>query len=520
MNHWADSIAQQIINLRPDKNIYVCAAGISPSGSVHIGNFRDIATVFFVGRALREQGKKVRLLFSWDEFDRFRKVPANVHKSFDQYIGKPYTAIPDPFGCHESYARHFEQEFEQSIVRFGIQLDFRYQTVEHQSGKYCENIILALKKRKQIYDILSKNRTQQASDEERELYYPIHIYCHACNKDTTKVTSLSSDCHELTYHCKCGHTSNIDLTKGGQFKLPWKVDWPMRWKHEQVDFEPGGKDHATPGGSYTVSKQISQEIFDYQPPIFQGYEFVGITGLTSKMSGSSGKAITPGELLKIYQPEILLWYFAKYSPTKAFSISLDEEILRQYDEFDRALTTFKENKAVDQAKRNIELSLIDGHEIITVPFRQLASFSTIIKGNTEALTNIFDRLGTPFTSSQFNDRLEKASYWLNTYCPESVVSLKETPNKAYFETLNPVEQQWIRNLYKKITEKNMTFEELTVMLYDIPKDQSLSEDINKTNQRRFFLIIYQLLIGKDTGPRLATFLQALDPQKISFLFDF
>ena len=43
--HWSDEIAQRIIKKRPDKEEYVCAAGISPSGSIHIGNFRDIAAL-------------------------------------------------------------------------------------------------------------------------------------------------------------------------------------------------------------------------------------------------------------------------------------------------------------------------------------------------------------------------------------------------------------------------------------------------------------------------------------------
>ncbi|MBQ4341197.1 MAG: hypothetical protein II756_01690, partial [Clostridia bacterium] len=38
--HWSYEIAKKIIERRPDKKEYVCAAGISPSGSVHIGNFR------------------------------------------------------------------------------------------------------------------------------------------------------------------------------------------------------------------------------------------------------------------------------------------------------------------------------------------------------------------------------------------------------------------------------------------------------------------------------------------------
>ena len=69
-----------------------------------------------------------------------------------------------------------------------------------------------------------------------------------------------------------------------------------------MDFEPGGKDHASPGGSYDTSRVISQKIFGYEAPLFQGYEFIGIKGATGKMSGSSGLNLTPDTLLKLYQP--------------------------------------------------------------------------------------------------------------------------------------------------------------------------------------------------------------------------
>lgn len=56
--HWSEKIADTIIAKNPNKEEYVCAAGISPSGSIHIGNFRDIATSLFVVKALRKKGKK------------------------------------------------------------------------------------------------------------------------------------------------------------------------------------------------------------------------------------------------------------------------------------------------------------------------------------------------------------------------------------------------------------------------------------------------------------------------------
>ena len=176
--HWSEEIAQRIISRKPDKEEYVCAAGISPSGSIHIGNFRDIATSYFVVKALRKMGKKAKLLFSWDEFDRLRKVPVNVaavDSDMEKYIGKPYVDVPDAFGCCENYAKHFQNEFESSIKRFGIDMDYRYQSQMYRSGEYAKYVIHALKNRGRIFDILDSFRTQDAAEGEREAYYPVSI---------------------------------------------------------------------------------------------------------------------------------------------------------------------------------------------------------------------------------------------------------------------------------------------------------------------------------------------------------
>ena len=57
--HWADIMADRIIREKGEKDMYTCASGITPSGTVHIGNFREIITVELVVRALRERGKNV-----------------------------------------------------------------------------------------------------------------------------------------------------------------------------------------------------------------------------------------------------------------------------------------------------------------------------------------------------------------------------------------------------------------------------------------------------------------------------
>ncbi|MBR5927173.1 MAG: hypothetical protein IKZ79_01840, partial [Spirochaetia bacterium] len=83
--HWADITADKIIRerkqfLNDKKTKYVCASGITPSGTVHIGNFREIISVELVVRALRQKGADVRFIYSWDDYDVFRKVPKNMPK--------------------------------------------------------------------------------------------------------------------------------------------------------------------------------------------------------------------------------------------------------------------------------------------------------------------------------------------------------------------------------------------------------------------------------------------------------
>ena len=211
--HWSDKIAEEIIKNNPSKEEYVCAAGISPSGSIHIGNFRDIATSLFVVRALERQGKKARLLFSWDEYDRLRKVPKNVGeitKDFDKYIGYPYVDIPNPFDTEEkTYAGYFEKEFEESIAKFGIKLDYRHQAEMYRSGKYKAHIITALEKRGEIFDILDEFRTQNAEEGEKEAYYPVSIYCPMCHRDTTKIISYNDESKVAQYTCKCGNEYGV-----------------------------------------------------------------------------------------------------------------------------------------------------------------------------------------------------------------------------------------------------------------------------------------------------------------------
>jgi len=518
--HWSDEVALQLIDRNPDKDLFVLAAGISPSGIVHFGNFRDVATIYLVAKGLQKSGKKTKLLFSWDDYDRFRKVPKNLPedriKEYEGYIGNPCSEVPDPNGCHSSYAEHYEKEFEDSLVKIGMIFDvIRYQSDEYKSGRYREGIITALKNRKEIYDIMQDFKTQEHSNEERVTYYPLSVYCNECGKDNTEITKLSDDCSIVNYKCTCGNVSEIDIYKQSNFKLPWKVDWPMRWMAEEIDFEPGGKDHASPQGSYQVSRIISEKIFNYKEPMFQGYEFIGIKGLTGKMSGSSGLSINLEELLRIYPPEIVWWIYAKKAPNEAFDISLGNDVPRIYGEFDKLYNKYYEDTdSLDEnTKRVMDIILANTKKIVNPPFNILVTLYSISNEKVDLIEEMFQKIGMNFTVDDLQDRLSKVSYWLKNYSPNMLIKLKTEPDFEYFNTLDDEIKGWISS-FCSLIKVNSNPDELTSKLYEIPKKEFLDEKTNKSNQLLFFKAMYRLLIGQDRGPMLSTLILALGAKNI------
>ncbi len=512
MSHWAFEIAEKIINTRPNKEEYVCACGISPSGSVHIGNFRDVATSYFVAKALVAKGKKAKLLLSWDDFDRLRKVPTNISsvvEGFETNIGKPYTMIDDPFGTSESYGLHFEHEFEQALIEMGIDLEIKRQTKNYTSGKYVEGIKKSLKNRKEIYDIIMKFKTQEASDADREEYYPISVYCEKSLKDNTKVLKYDEETEELTFYCQdCGCEHVVNVNDYRLIKLVWKVDWPMRWQYEGVDFEPGGIDHASANGSYDVAKEISREIFGYEAPFFQGYGWLGIRGLGS-MHSSTGNNITPARVLQVYEPEIVKWLFAKYKPEDSFDFAFDDVVIRHYSEYDKLLSRAKEGNVLENEKELLSLLFGDNLPQAKTPFGNLVSIAPVVNFNIQMLRASLAKAGVEFEENSEN-RVEKAKNWINLYNPDKEFKLLGSFNGEYFGNMTSEEKEVLHKLKEFLANSESTEKEIQQYLYDIINDASLTKKENVARQNQNFKNIYNMLFGTDNGPRLYLFLSAVD----------
>ncbi|ANX11430.1 lysine--tRNA ligase [Fictibacillus arsenicus] len=513
--HWAYRIAEELIRKHPNHDTFVCASGISPSGSVHIGNFREVVTTYFVVKALQQMGKKTRFIFSWDDFDRFRKVPKNLDPSFEQYIGMPYAEIPCPFGCHSTYAEHFEKEFEESLLQFGIVPEFIYQSEEYRAKRYNVQILHVLENRKQIYDILMAYKTAKPNEQERENFYPVNVYCDRCRKDTVSITSFQ-ECH-LSYTCSCGHSNTVEIMEATNMKLNWKVDWPMRWMVENVVFEPGGRDHSSETGSYRVSKEIAIEIFYHQAPTYKPYEFISIKGTGEKMSSSSGNNITPEELLRVYTPEIILFMFAKYQPNSAFHIGLDEDVIRNYTEYER----FREVDPA-QLKEEIKAALyfsVKKEKLLNGPkFAQVASILPLVNFDALLVKDVLNRIGEAFSLDEIQKVCERAEYWLRNWCPEKVLNINNQKYHVYYEMLTSVEKEWVHGFTEVLKNGPALDEELMRNVYDICHDDN--PKVKRNNQKRLFQIIYQLILNNNSGPRIPLLVHAVGKERLLSLLDF
>lgn len=514
--HWAEEIAERLISENPEKECFVCSCGISPSGSVHIGNFRDVATSYFVVKALEKKGKKAKLLFSWDDFDRLRKVPSNVAKittGFEQYIGMPYTFIPSPYNDDVSYGKHFEIEFEKSLKELRVDYEVRYQTQEYMSFRYLDKIKLSLEKRKQIYDIIMSFKTQDADEGERENYYPISVYCKNCKKDNTKVISYDEETGDLVYYCRdCQEEHKVNVNTYNLIKLVWKVDWPMRWEQEQVDFEPGGIDHASQNGSYDVGTVIAREIFNFKAPMFQGYGWLGIKGL-GDMHSSSGMNITPAGIMEIYEPNLVRWLFCKYKPEDAFDFAFDDMVIRHYSEYDKGILGYKEGTGPDYEKTIFEFVLDGETAEEKTPFGSIASIAPIVDFNPESTKNSLKKAGINFDENSLV-RLEKVKNWICKFNPNKLYTLLESFNEEYYNQISEEEKESVAKLVEYIEENDFTEKEIQQKIYDSINDPNLTKKENVEKQKRYFKTFYNLLFGRDDGPRLYLFFAAVDKTRL------
>ena len=346
---WADEVADEIEARDPGEPI-VIKGGVSPSGVAHVGNFNEIMRGYFVAEVLRDRGHEVRQVFTSDDKDPLRKLPRKLANADGEIVGlgdvdagalgrnlgKPYTAIPDPFGERESYAAHFAALLQADAERLDVPVEMVSNTELYAEGAFDDVVRTVLADLDGVREVLGEYQAKVD-----EAYVPFNPVCAECGKVTETVTAVDLDAETVEYVCTdmvvgdetiagCGHEGTATFREG---KLPWRLEWPGQWQVLDVDFEPFGKDHAE--GSWPSGVDVARNVLGIEPPVPMVYEWFTLDG--EALSSSAGNVVTVPELLELLEPEVLRYFFALH-PKKArdLDVSRLDQLVARFDRFERA----------------------------------------------------------------------------------------------------------------------------------------------------------------------------------------
>ncbi len=504
--HWADQIATDIINKREGKKEYIVATGVTPSGTLHIGNFRELITGDFILKALKKKGKKAIHYHYWDDYDVFRKAPKNMPKQglLRKNLRKCLIAVPDVVdNKHKSFPEHNEKQVEKYLPIVEIKPKIIRQCNLYKKSFYAEEMKTALDNVEEIKKILNKFRKEDLKDD----WLPISVYCEKCYLEAKKIEYRGD--YKIYYECSCGNKDEFDFRKKGLSKLKWRVQWPAWWHHMKVDFESAGKDHFAAGGSVDTGKMIQEKIYKSKPPLGFCFGWISIKG-GGQFSSSKGTIITLKETLGIYEPSIVRWLFAGSRPSTEFAISFDLDVLKIYEDFDKTERIYfgkekiENEKKRETEKRNYELSAIKMPKKMPLQpsFRHLTTLIQIFDYDKKRVMNEF-KAKNEFDKDRLKIRIECAINWLEKYAPEQMkFEVQKDISSEIKKKLDDKQKKAIKLLNEKLNEKKYDEKELFEEIYEITKKLEIKP-------KQLFKAAYLVLLKKERGPRLAPFLITL-----------
>ena len=519
---WADAVADAVENRDPSEPIVV-KGGVSPSGVPHIGHFNEILRGYFVAEALRDRGYEVEQVFTADDRDALRAIPRTLADldgtivglgdvdagALGRNLGKPYTDVPDPFGCCDSYGDHFTTLLERHAEAVGVPVAFVSNTARYEAGDFEEVTHQILANANEARDVLSAY--QAKIDDE---YVPFVPQCANCGILTEGVTDVDLANRTVSYTCTdreagedsiegCGHEGTASFREG---KLPWRFEWPAQWQLLGVDFEPFGKDHAE--GSWPSGDDIARNVLGIEPPVPMVYEWFTLGG--DALSSSAGNIVTVDEVLELLEPEVFTYFFAK-EPLKQrdFSIENLDQLVDGFDRLERIYFGEVDAGADEQAfADSVYPMLVDDprEERVRIPY----TFAAVL-GMTEdeALREeIARREGhLPADAPEWAvdaalARVERAREWARRTGNEFDYELKrgEMPDV----TFDSETAQALDDLADFVAEGH-DGDEIQSEIYDAAR----RHDIGVGD---FFAAGYRLFFDDDEGPKLGPFLAKLDQQ--------
>jgi len=129
----------------------------------------------------------------------------------------------------------------------------------------------------------------------------------------------------------------------------------------------------------------------------------------------------------------------------------------------------------------------------------------------------------PITSlDEVRPRLDCAERWVTTLPLDQRTQVRTEPDSERLAGLDD-DQRAALGLLLDGLPTHWSLDGLTELVYGVPKRRlGLPPDVRptpelKAAQRAFFALLYELLVGRDTGPRLPTLLLAVGADRVRHL---
>lgn len=532
---WADRIAEKIEKQYSSKiktgKPLIIRDEKTPSGRVHVGSMRGVAIHGVIGEILAERGVKNEFLWEFNDMDPMDGLPIYLDKEkFGAYMGTPLLRVPSPDlpvvpampahaghagqagGKAKNFAEYFAQEFKDVIVGSGFTPRFYNVSELYLSGKMDEPIREALDRAENIRRIYR----EVSGSEKPADWFPLSVICEKCGKvGTTKVYAWDGE--KISYRCEpefvewargCSHEGMISPFRGNA-KLPFKVEWPAKWKVLGVDIEGAGKDHMTKGGAHNVAKAIAGEVFKVRVPYEFAYEFFLVKG--GKMSSSKGKGSSAKEIAELIPPHIFRLALLGKDHRQAVNFEPDgETIPTLYDQYDKLAAGYFRGEKDDYA-RLFEL-IHAPHERKALKERYLPRFSTvsfIVQMPHLKLEEEIERMkGSELTPEDRKELEERATYakkWLAEHAPEKYVyELQKEAVPEAAKAFSAAQKAALGAVLEYLTKnEGAPGEDIHAKLHEIKATASIPPS-------EFFKAIYLAFLGKESGPKAGWFLSVLD----------
>ncbi len=514
---WYDMMAQKVIDrekqLGRNMSLIRTEMGLGASGFPHIGSLGDAARSNAVSLALRDLGYNSELVAYCDDKDGLRKVPAGLtHANLEKYLGYPVSAIPDPFGCHESYGKHMSSLLLDALDKCGIQYKYYSANEVYKKGLLINEIRALLTNAQKVGQIVKEEVGQETYTE----VLPYFAICEKCGHlYTTRAYKFDPKTDKVTYKCVgleirgklipgCGYEGEIDI-KSGNGKLTWKSEFAARWRALDIRFEAYGKDIAD---SVRINDRISREVLEFEPPSHAKYEMFLDKG-GKKISKSAGNVFTPQVWFQYGSPQsLLLLMLKRFVGTRSLDVSDIPSYMNELDEledvyFDKKQLNPKETARLKGLYQYCWVMTPPAKPSIHVPYNLLAF---LVKMAPKECVNdyVAEKLQS-YGYLQKNQTIDEGLAQRIKYAENWSRDFEEI--KEATVTLTPEAKKAIAELLVNLPAAD-----------DADKIQNAIFSAAKNNGLKpgaFFKTLYAVLMGATQGPRLGPYVLAMGKQNVA-----